>query len=482
MSEWMRCLGIIGIWFLGLALAQAQPNDLPYGTGLPDEPDATYEELPVKPRLTGVTYRSVGRRSSLEKYAPTPQSQGMYGTCTGWAAGYCARTILEAQRNGWTDQTTINANAFSHSYAYRLGAESADCNGAYISKCLQKMKEIGIVKRNRHNVDCPTEDPPTELQKEASAFKIKGYATLWNAQHPASRKEKVQLLKKSIDQGHPIIIAMFIPKSFCYNKGAVWARLDTDVADASQGHKHNRHAMCLIGYDDDVAGGAFRIQNSWGPLWADKGFIWVKYADAAEFIYQAVEMYKLPPVKHAESVTTNRLSGSIKMVENNGQEMLATWTPAGYQLNRPYRSGTRFRLYLNNRTPAYVYAIGSDLSHKTYTVFPYASGVSPLLNYTQSSVPIPNEKQHIRLDNNTGTDYLCVLYSKQPLDLKAIKRGIANQDARYSFQEKVRRVLGDQLMSQEEMQYQKSDGRIAFSATSTANSVAALFVQWKHTE
>lgn len=482
MSHWMRFLGILSSCFWGLAWVQAQTNDLPYGTGLPAEPDAAYEELPVKPRLTGVTYRSVGRRSSLEKYAPTPQSQGMYGTCTGWAVGYCARTILEAQRHGWTDKTTINTNAFSHSYTYRLGAESADCNGAYISKCLQKMKEIGVVKRNRHNVDCPTEDPPSSLQKEASAYKIKGFATLWNARHPASRKEKVQLLKKSINQGNPIIIAMFIPKSFCYNKGAVWARLDSDVADASQGHQHNRHAMCLIGYDDDVSGGAFRIQNSWGPNWADKGFIWIKYEDAAEFIYQAVEIYKLPPVKRTPSVTTHRLAGSIQMVENNGQHMLATWTPAGYRLNKPYRSGTRFRLYLNNRTPAYVYAIGSDLSHKTYTVFPYATGVSPFLNYTQSSVAIPNEQKHIRLDNNTGTDYICILYSKRPLDLQAIKRNIANQNARYSFQEKVRRVLGGQLMSPEEMQYQKNTGRIAFSATSTVNSVAALFVQWTHTK
>lgn len=483
MNNWMRNIGVwagLILWSYG-AVGQGEP--VPFGMGLPDEPDVAYENIPVKPRLTGVTYRSVGRRASLEKYAPIPKSQGLYGTCTGWAAGYCARTILEAQRYGWTDPAIIQANAFSHSFAYRLGAESNDCNGAYISKCLQKMKDVGIVKMNQHNVDCPKEDPPSALTKEASAYKIKGYATLWNSHHPASNKEKVQLLKKSIDQGNPVIVAMFIPNSFCYNRGPVWARLPTDVANANQGHQHNRHAMCLIGYDDDISGGSFRIQNSWGTSWSDKGFIWVRYSDAAEFIYQAVELFKLPPAARQEHTTTTyNLAGSVKLVENTGKEMLATWTPAGYQLNQAYRSGTRFRLYLNNRTPAYVYAIGSDLSHKVYTAFPYAPGVSPFLNYTQSSVAIPSEDQHIRLDNNTGTDYLCVLYSKDQLDIEAIKRGIANQSNRYSFQEKVRRVLGDQLMPPEAIQYQKNNGHMAFSATSKTSSVVALFVQWAHTE
>lgn len=482
MNNWMRIVGVVALFCWGIVLAQAQTNNLPYGMGLPEGPDETYEELPVKPRLTGMTYRSVGRRASLEKYAPSPKSQGLYGTCTGWAAGYAARTILEAQRYGWTDRTTINANAFSHGFAYRISSEKNDCNGAYISKCLQKMRDVGIVKLDRYPEDCPTEDISRPLTQEASAYKIKGYATLWNTANPATPKERVQALKMSINQGHPVIIAMFIPQSFCYNKGAVWNKADADKANARQGHKHNRHAMCLIGYDDDVAGGAFRIMNSWGSRWADQGFIWVKYSDAAEFIYQAVELYKLPKIKKEAPNAVMQLAGSIKMVETTGQEMKATWTPSGYKLNKAYRSGTRFRLYLNNRSSAYVYAIGSDLSHQVYTVFPYAPGISPLLNYSVSSVPIPNETQHIRLDGKTGTDYLCVLYSKERLDIEAIKRGIAKQSNHYSFQEKVRRVLGERIMAPEAIQYQKKDGRIAFTASSKTRPVVALFVQWAHIE
>ena len=470
--------------FIGLCLIlytstmiQAQPDGFPFGMGIPDDPDYAYEELPVKARLTEGNYRSVDSRASLEKYAPTPQSQGLYGTCTSWAAGFCARTILEAQRYGWTDKSRINANAFSQGFAYRLSSQKNDCNGTYISECLKKMRDVGIVKQNSYPEDCPQTAITKELYQEASPYKIKGFATLWNSNQPAKAKQKVQLLKKSVGEGHPVIIAMYIPMSFCYNKGEVWARKSTDVANSNQGHQHNRHAMCLIGYDDEKFGGAFRIQNSWGPNWADKGYIWVKYEDAAEFIYQAVEMFKLPAVRQQQVV---ELAGSLRLVENTGQVMAGTWQGNSYQLNKAYRSGTRFRLYLNNQQAAYVYAIGSDLSNKVYQVFPHAPGVSPVLNYSKNSVPIPNQDQHIRLDGNTGTDFLCVLYSEKPLNIAQIKQDIAQQSNRYTFQQKVERVLANDLVRRQEVKYDQSGTRMGFSARSNDKPVAALFVHWEH--
>lgn len=458
---------------------QAQPDGFPFGMGIPADPDPAYEELPTKARLTTGNYRSVDSRASLEKYSPSPQSQGLYGTCTSWAAGYCARTILEAQRYGWTDKTKINANAFSQGFAYRISSNKDDCNGAYISECLKKMRDVGIVKQNSYPEDCPQSPITRDLYTEATPYKIKGFATLWNSNQPANAKQKVQLLKKSVGEGHPVIIAMYIPMSFCYNRGEVWARKSTDVANDNQGHQHNRHAMCLIGYDDEKFGGAFRIQNSWGPTWGDKGYLWVRYADAAEFIYQAVEMFKLPAVRQEQVV---QLAGSLRLVENTGQQMNATWKGDHYELNKAYRSGTRFRIYLNNQQAAYVYAIGSDLTNKVYQVFPNAPGVSPVLNYSKNSVPIPSDDQHIRLDGTIGTDYLCVLYSEKPLNIDAIKRSIAQESSRYTFQQKVQRVLSSDLMRQQEVRYDQSGRQMTLAGRSNDKAVAALFVSWAHTK
>lgn len=469
------------LWSVGCLIttnAWAQPDNFKFGMGIPEEPDFEYENLPTKARLTTANYRAVGNKASLLKYAPTPKSQGQYGTCTAWAAGFCGRTILEAQRQGWTKKSTIDDNAFSPGFIYRVTSPKSNCNGAYVSDCLKNLKTVGIPKLKDYSEDCPQETIPNSIYKKADNYKIKGYATLWNTANPSTDKQRVQLVKKSIDEGNPVVIAMYVPTSFCYSSGSTWIKKSTDEATGNQGHQHGRHAMCIIGYDDDQDGGAFRIQNSWGKAWADNGYIWIKYEDAAEFIYQAIEMFKMPAV--AEKNDNIQLAGALKLVEDTGQEMKASLVNNNYKMNKAYRSGTRFRIYLNNNQPAYVYAIGSDNSNKVFQVFPHKKGVSPVLNYSQNSVPIPSQEHHIRMDGTAGTDHLCVIYSKNPLNLDEIKQRIGRESSRYSFQEKVEKVLGNQLMSDNAIKYNTNNGKMSFVAEAKGKSIAALFVQIEH--
>jgi hypothetical protein len=37
------------------------------------------------------------------------------------------------------------------------------------------------------------------------------------------------------------------------------------------------HEISAVGWDDSVAGGSFRIKNSWGPTWGDNGFAYLPY-------------------------------------------------------------------------------------------------------------------------------------------------------------------------------------------------------------
>src|SRR5687768_17173394 len=76
-----------------------------FPTGM-DFDDASYSEIPKKAKLTR-SLESVPASYSLKQYAPVPESQGMYGTCTAWASAYCGRTIVEAIKNNWTDKKAI---------------------------------------------------------------------------------------------------------------------------------------------------------------------------------------------------------------------------------------------------------------------------------------------------------------------------------------------------------------------------------------
>jgi hypothetical protein len=50
------------------------------------------------------------------------------------------------------------------------------------------------------------------------------------------------------------------------------------------------HAMCIVAYNDTLQGGAFKIANSWGKDWGDKGFCWLKYSDL-KYISMAFAMF-----------------------------------------------------------------------------------------------------------------------------------------------------------------------------------------------
>lgn len=464
------------LFLAGISTLSAQDEDGPlFPMGLPTEPDLLYESFEVKAKLSNDNYRNIEESVSLKKWAPTPKSQGEYGTCSAWATGYCARTILEAKRNSWTDKAQIDSNVFSYGFIYRASSDNPICWGAFVSECVKNMKDIGIPKLNDFKTHCPKEI--SKYAYEAAAkHKIKGYVKLWDEGTTVTKKQKVDLVKKSLAEGNPVVISMICPNSFHYPKTEVWMPKESPTDNPA--NPHGRHAICVVGYDDDKYGGAFEIQNSWGTSWGNGGYIWVKYLDFADFVYQAMEIIQFDVMNKNTEVL---LSGSLRYVRDDKMEMKASLTEnKNYRMDQAYKSGTRFRLYISNNEPAYVYAFGTDLTNKTFQIFPYAPNISAALTYKKNDVPIPSEEKHIRMDGTVGTDYLCVLYSKDPLDLESIRKKIETYGSRYSFRQKVEMVMGDKLMKDSEISYSKSGGKISFNAKGKNRSCAALIVEMEH--
>ena len=467
------CLGLAPLWTSGL-MAQAN-GEPPFSTGLPSEPDPNYDKMVVKATLTEASYRNLGTRASIKQFAPFARSQGKFGTCAAWAAGYAARTIIEAQRQGWTDRAEITRNAYSYGYLYRISASSPTCWGAFLTDCVRQMEVRGIAKLSDFREDCPSSPIPQNVHEAAAPHRIKGSAKLWDEFPATPKKRKIELAKKSIAEGKPLIIAMIIPNSFYRPQNGYWAPAANESATGNYTHGHARHAMCVVGYDDEKFGGAFEIQNSWGANWGDQGYVWISYDHFADFVYQAIELEQFEAVKSNQTI---ELAGSLRIELDTRQNMQAQWQGQSYKTTQAYRSGTRFRIYLNNNEPAFVYALGSDLTGSLYQVFPYAPNVSPALTYRSNEVPIPSENKHVRMDNKVGTDYLCILYSKEALNLNDLQNRIKQQSNRLSFQQKIQAVLGDKLIPATEIQYERQ--RMAFKASSRGKSVAMLMLEIEH--
>ncbi len=454
-------LSIIIILFTGLSFLTAQE----YGTGL-NFNDAKYKSVPKKAPLTRSLYTDIPSSFSLKKYAPIPKSQGQHGTCVGWSTAYAGMTILESIHKNRTDKETTTSNTFSPGFVYKQIKNNNDtyCQlGASIADALNIMKTKGVCKYNDiTEVNCPAYLSPALFSK-ASKYKIKDYAKIFGMFD--SKEFKINAVKKSISQKNPVIIGMNTPKSF-YTAKNEWKPTE------SSSLTYGGHAMCIVGYDDNKYGGAFEIMNSWGTGWGNDGFIWISYETFNKFVKYAYEM-----IDFKTSETDFSLAGSVKFIKADGTESSATYSNGIYKLNEAYKSGTLFRLYISNSAPAYVYAFGYDATKKTFTIFPHSKNISPALNYAQNDVAIPDEDHYIQTDNTTGKDYLCVLYSKDKLNIEDIKSQIENTYG--SFKDRVYYVLKEQLISPELIEFNQKN--IAFSVKNNNNNqIISLIVETDH--
>jgi len=462
----MKKLLFLLILFFSFSFINAQVED-GQGTGL-NFNDEQYRNDLMKVPLTRSLYgsNSIPVSASLKKYAPTPKSQGNYGTCVGWASAFCGYTIINAKKNNWTNKATIDANTFSPGFIYsqiKLSSDNSCKIGSSISDALELMKTKGVAKYKDLDMNCPTSIPLTVFNN-AKNYKIKDFAKLFGIYD--AQNSKINSVKKSLSQGKPVIIGMKAPNSFNKAKN-YW--IPTENPNGNYGG----HAMCVIGYDDNKFGGAFEVQNSWGTWWGNKGYIWIKYSDFFNWVKYAYEMIYIPK---KVSPNINDLAGKIKLIESNGKIMSTYFTGTHYKTKKSYKSGTKFRIYISNNEPAFVYAFGSDATQNIFPVFPHKPNLSPALNYKQNDVAIPDEEHFIEMDNTVGTDYLCVIYSLNPIDIENIHKKVKNDYG--SFNSKVKYILQNRLVNSSNISFKNNE--ISFTAKSKGKSIVVVIIATKH--
>ena len=236
------------------------------------------------------------------------------------------------------------------------------------------------------------------------------------------------------------------------------------------------HAMCVVGYDDIIDGGAFRIMNSWGTWWGDDGFVWVRYKDFAQHVRYGYEMY-LGNKKTQPYETT--LSGSLTLRLATGEDIPVRLSRNGdaivYKSSQSYPSGTRYRILLSNNEPAYVYVLGCDNSYKPELLFPPTPQVSPALVYSSNNIAIPDEQWYIETDNTIGTDYLLVFYSNSKLPIEQIASAISRAGG--NIQKRVEESLASLSVPNHDIAF--NDNNIGFS-TSSSQTVVPIIVEIPH--
>jgi len=209
-------------------------------------------DVPQPPSYRGM----VPERVDLSSKLPAVRTQGTTSTCVSWAATYAAASFALRSRG------IGSFPSLSPSFTYNRLSGDQWCNrGTKISDTLNLLRDAGALPIEEFAFDggwCGRQPTAAELER-AKQFRIKSWAAL-----DATSFDRV---KEQLARSAPIIF------------GTHWTRkLDSLRGDAileEDDIPGEGHAMVAVGYDD--AKRAFRIQNSFGQSWGNKGYGWFSY-------------------------------------------------------------------------------------------------------------------------------------------------------------------------------------------------------------
>jgi len=198
-------------------------------------------------------------RWDIGKYLPPVYDQEDLGSCTANASAALAQTLMNV-----LGRKVFRPSRLALYYWTRLregnveedtGCSVADaCNTLFLNGVPNEAKWAYDTKKF-------TEEPPINVARLAMQHRTHA---------PESVKPDAPSIEAMIAQNHPVAFGFWVFKSFD-NVGS-----DGLVPMPKRDEeKYGGHAVCIVGYDRDKQ--LFKVRNSWGTEWGDKGYCYMPY-------------------------------------------------------------------------------------------------------------------------------------------------------------------------------------------------------------
>ena len=205
--------------------------------------------------------------------APLPRSQGLQGSCVGWAVAFAVKTYHERIERGWplTDERHVMSPAYVYNQIRVPGG------GSFFVDAFNVLIEQGVSSWALMPYD-PSDNrsqPSAAARAEAADYKIAD----WGAVQRTTHAVFVQEVKRHLAAGDPVLIGVPVYPDFHSLSES------NPVYDDASGAVSGAHAIVIVGYDD--ARSAFKIINSWGTDWGIGGYGWIDYDASDSLIWEA---------------------------------------------------------------------------------------------------------------------------------------------------------------------------------------------------
>ncbi len=188
--------------------------------------------------------------------APEQKGQGKQGSCTAWAVAYAASSREEKMKWKWSSYS--RNHCFSPAFVFNSIPDNE--NGIGVSEALQFVVSNGVCSLVIMDYkEGSTVAPNSRQRKVASYFKARSWNTITGT----------NAVKDALAKGHGVVFAFIVPENYSETNYVTYG---------NEKLSEDGHAVCIVGYDDNRYGGAFKYLNSYGPRWGDNGYGWITYS------------------------------------------------------------------------------------------------------------------------------------------------------------------------------------------------------------
>jgi hypothetical protein len=310
-------------------------------------------------------FTSMPESYSMERYVPSVQKQDG-NSCTGFSVFYYGLSTQYNFNLKITDPIDKIGHSFDPYFAYTIindknSESNFQCNATNKMKDVLGVLESKGAKKQFFN-------PLTECYSSSSNFTNESMIERYTLPYSVESYRKipslgsnlsVSITKRKINDNQPVIIGAWFPNSFEkdvsddgeYNTGdwelnnfIKFKNNNSPSEDEISVFTKNYygHALTIVGYDDNIYGGAFRVVNSWGDEWGDGGYFWLKYKDFKIITTEAYILDLSSTINHTKNPQFNfdnfqRISfedeayyeGYVNQGKRNGQGIYSFYSEEG---------------------------------------------------------------------------------------------------------------------------------------------------------
>jgi hypothetical protein len=235
-----------------------------------DPPDTVYRGGSVADDVAVENRRAIVRQHraflpveiDLSNRMPPVGNQGHSNSCTAWATGYAARSYYTSTIEHRNIAQT--ANLPSPNFLYHLARTGGCDEGSSIGRVVDILKKgsLSLAEYPFSDACVPAASP--EVVARARDFRVRGVSRV--------DSNRIDDVKGQLAQLNPVMIRFHDSTAFQRLRGAsTFTEPGPPPGDKVSGW----HLMTLVGYDERRQ--AFRLINSWGRGWGDRGYAWVGY-------------------------------------------------------------------------------------------------------------------------------------------------------------------------------------------------------------